>query len=320
MQAYIAKRILLIIPTAILVTIFVFFILRIVPGDPAMILLSGEGQDPEEYSEEDLQALRKELGVDRNIAVQYGDWFGDMFRLDFGDSWFYDRPVATDLKKRLPITLELTIFAVLLASVVAVPLGVFAAIKQDSVGDYVSRIITIWGIALPNFWVAIMLIFFLVLWFDYLPPLGYVDLWINPWTNLQQLFWPAIALGIGNMAFIARVTRSAMLEVLREDYIRTARSKGLAEHIVVSRHALKNALLPVVTVSGYEFGRLLAGTAIIETIFVIPGMGRLLITSIFHKDFPQTQAIVVVMVVMVLVLNMILDVAYAWLNPRIRYT
>ena len=222
--------------------------------------------------------------------------------------------------KKFPITLELTVLAVLLASVLAVPLGVISAIRQDTLGDYAGRIISIAGIALPNFWVAIMIIFFLVMWFNWIPPLGYVDLWENPWTNVQQLFFPAVALGFSNMAFISRVTRSAMLEVLREDYIRTARSKGLQERVVISRHALKNALLPVVTVSGYEFGRLIAGTVIIEVIFLVPGMGRLLVDAVFHRDFAMVQAIIVMITVVVVLLNVVMDLLYAWLNPRIRYT
>ena len=318
MRVYLAKRVALFIPTLILVTAFVFLILRIVPGDPAIMLLQGADAD-EEYTLEELNAMRAKLGTDRPMYIQYGDWVWKMLRLDFGSSYFYNNPVSEQLVKRFPITLELTVLATLLASVVAVPLGVVSAIKQDTLGDYAARIITIAGIALPNFWVAIMLIFLLVMWFNWLPPLGYADLWERPLTNLQQLIFPAIALGFSNMAFIARVTRSAMLEVFREDYIRTARSKGLGERAVIYRHALKNALLPVVTVSGYEFGRLIGGTVIIEVIFSVPGVGRLLIDSIFHRDFPMIQATVMIIAVMVLALNVALDLVYAWLNPRIRY-
>jgi len=263
--------------------------------------------------------MRIKLGTDRTLVVQYGDWVTRVFRLDFGVSFWFDQPVSEHISRRFPITLELTVFAVLLATVVAVPLGVISAIRQNTVGDYATRIIAITGIALPNFWVAILIIFFLSLFFNWNPPLGYENLWEKPWVNLQQLVFPAIALGTSNMAFIARVTRSAMLEVLRDDYIRTARAKGLSEPTVMIRHALKNALLPVVTVSGYEFGRLLGGTVIIESIFLVPGMGRLLISAIFHRDFPMVQGIVLVIAGMVLVLNLFMDLAYAWLNPRIRF-
>ena len=320
MGVYLTKRVLLFFPTLLLVTVVVFVILRVVPGDPAVLLLAGTGEDADEqYTQEQLDKLRAKLGTDRPIYVQYADWVWKMLRLDFGESYFFRSPVYDDIKERLPVTLELGILSVLLASVVAIPLGVYSAIKQNTLGDYVARVITITGLALPNFWVAIMTIFFLVLLFGYFPPLGYVSLWDNPWTNLQQMIFPAIALGTSNMAFLARVTRSAMLEVLHDDYIRTARAKGLSERVVIYRHALKNALLPVVTVSGYEFGRLISGTVIIEVIFLVPGMGRLLVTSIFNRDFPMIQAVVMLIAVIVLVLNVLMDLIYGWLNPRIRY-
>ena len=322
MQAYVAKRTLLFIPTLIMVTIVIFTLLRVVPGDPAVMLLAGGegGGEENEYTQEQLTALRAKLGTDKPIVAQYGIWVWNMLQLDFGTSFFYDTPVSEDLRQKFPVTLELSILATVLAIIVAVPLGVISAIKQDSLADYATRLITIAGVAIPNFWLAILMIFFLVLIFGWMPPIVYVSLWEDPTSNLKQLFFPALALGFSNMAFIARVTRSAMLEVFREDYIRTARSKGLREAVVVFRHALKNALLPVVTISGYEFGRLMAGTIIIEVIFMVPGMGRLLVTSIFHRDFPMIQAVIVLITVLVLVLNMALDLLYAWLNPRIRYT
>ena len=323
MQTYILKRTLLFVPTLIFVTIVVFVILRVVPGDPALMLISGDGSDEAgqgDITEQLLADMRAKLGTDRNIVVQYADWVWGMLRLDFGISYWWDTPVADDLKDRFPITLELTVLALIWASVLAVPLGVISAIRQDSIGDYAGRMITIAGIALPNFLIAILMIFFLIKWFEWIPPLGYENVWEDPWKNMQQLFFPALALGFSNMAFIARITRSAMLDVFREDYIRTARSKGLSESAVVTRHALKNAMLPVITVSGYEFGRLLAGTVIIEVIFMVPGVGRFLIDSIFHRDFPAVQAVVVILAVIVLVLNLVLDLMYAWLNPRIRYS
>ncbi len=326
MQAYIGKRVLLFFPTLILVTIIVFTLLRVVPGDPALLLLGG-GTEGASYTQEDLDRLRATLGTDRHPIVQYGDWFLNMWRLDFGNSFYFqsgqhkvDAPVFGFIADRFPITLELTLIALLMASLVAIPLGVVSAFKQDSISDYAARIITITGIAIPNFWLAIIMLLFLAIIFDWIPPLGYAQIWDDPAKNLQQMVFPALALGLGNMAFIARVTRSAVLEVLREDYIRTARSKGLTEQKVVYRHTLKNALLPVVTVGGYEFGRLLAGTVIVELIFSVPGMGRLLIDAVFHRDFPLVQGIVVVLAVMVMVLNLMLDLTYAWLNPRIRYT
>ncbi len=320
MRNYITKRFVLFIPTLMIVTVVVFSILRVIPGDPALLILGGEsGED--EFSQEQLDALRHKLGTDRNIIVQYGSWVGNMLKGDFGVSYFYEGDqVIDDLKMRIPTTVQLAVMALLLATVMAVPLGVVSALKQDTYTDYLTRIVSITGIATPNFWVAIMSIYFLVAFFNWAPPLAYVNPWEDPWVNFQQLIFPALALGTSNMAFITRITRSAMLEVLHEDYIRTARSKGLSEKIVIFRHALRNALLPVVTLSGYEFGRLISGTVIIEVIFLIPGMGRLLITSILHRDFPMIQATIVLIAVVVLVLNLALDLCYAWLNPRIRYT
>ena len=319
MQAYIIKRFLLFVPTLLMATLLVFVILRLMPGDPALMKLTGETGEAD-FTQEQLDAMRAKLGTDRPLYIQYGSWIWGMLQLDFGMSLFYEDDVSKDLAQKVPITLELTILALLLANVVAIPLGVISAIKQDSPIDYVSRIITISGVALPNFWVGIMIIFFLVLLFDWIPPIGYVNLWEDPWTNLKQLIFPALALGFYNMAFVARITRSSMLEVYREDYIRTARSKGLAEKLVILRHALKNALLPVVTVSGYEFGRLLAGTIVIENIFLVPGMGLLLIDSIFHRDYTTVQAVIVVTTLSVLLLNLFLDIAYGWLNPRVRFS
>jgi len=319
MQAYIAKRCLLFIPTLLLATLLMFFLLRVIPGDPALVKLAGETGDSS-FTQTELRALQAKLGTDKPLYVQYGKWVWGMLRLDFGQSMFFEEPVAEDLAAKLPITLELTVLAMLIATIIAVPLGLLSAIKQDTPADYIARIISITGVALPNFWVGILIVYFLVLFFAWMPPLGYANLWDDPVTNLQQFIFPALALGFFEMAFTARVTRSSMLEVYREDYTRTARGKGLAERVVIFRHALKNALLPVVTVSGFQFGRLLAGTVVIENIFMMPGMGRLLVDSVFHRDYTEVQAIVVVITVSVLILNLLLDVIYGWLNPRIHYS
>jgi peptide/nickel transport system permease protein len=319
MQAYIAKRCLLFIPTLLLATLLAFLLLRIIPGDPALVKLAGETGDAK-FTQAELHDLQVKLGTDRPLYVQYGKWVWGMLKLDFGMSMFFEEPVVDDLIAKFPITLELTVLAMLLAIIIAVPLGLVSAIKQNTPADYIARIISISGIALPNFWVGILIVYFLVLLFAWMPPLGYANLWDDPATNLQQFIFPALALGFFEMAFVARVTRSSMLEVYREDYTRTARGKGLAERVVIVRHALKNALLPVVTISGFQFGRLLAGTVVIENIFMIPGMGRLLIDSVFHRDYTMVQAIVMVITVSVLLLNLVLDVVYGWLNPRIRYS
>ncbi len=318
MNAYVIKRFMLFIPTLLLVTIMVFALMRLVPGDPAFLLLAGFEGDGQ-FSQQQLDELRAKLGTDRPLAIQYLDWIWGMARWDFGTSMYFDTPISEDISAKLPITLELSAFALLLAFLVAVSLGVISAVRQDTIADYASRIIAIAGVAMPTFWIGILVVYFLVTWFDWLPPLGYANLWQDPWTNVQQMFFPAIALGFYNMALIARVTRSSMLEVFREDYIRTARSKGLRERAVIIRHALKNAFLPIITISGWQVGRLIAGTVVIETIFLVPGMGRLLVDSILHRDYTMIQSIVMVIAFMVLALNLIVDLLYAWLDPRIRY-
>lgn len=318
MNTYVIKRFMLFIPTLLLVTLMVFALMRLVPGDPAELLLMGFEGDGQ-FSEQQLADLRARLGTDRPLAIQYLDWIWGMLRGDFGVSMYFDTPISEDLGAKVPITLELAVLALLLAFVVAMPLGVLSAVRQDTIADYASRIIAIAGVAMPTFWIGILVVYFLVAWFDWLPPLGYANVWDDPWRNLQQIFFPAVALGFYNMALIARVTRSSMLEVFREDYIRTARSKGLRERAVIIRHALKNAFLPIITISGWQVGRLIAGTVVIETIFLVPGMGRLLVDSILHRDYTMIQSIVMVIAFMVLALNLVVDLLYAWLDPRIRY-
>ena len=318
MQAYIVKRVLLFIPTAFLVATLVFVILRLVPGDPAINKLAGFG-GLQAYTPEDLARVRASMGTDIPLISQYGKWLWGVVHLDFGDSFTFETPVWTDVKNKFPITIELTVVALLISGVVAVPLGVLSAVNQDTWPDYLGRMVTISGIALPNFWIGVLVVYFLSNQFNWLPPLGYADLWDDPLKNLQQIIFPAMVLALSNMAYMARITRSATLEVFREDYIRTARAKGLAEKVVIWRHTLKNALLPIITISGIQFGSLMGGTVIIETIFNIPGMGSLLIKAITTRDYPQVQAIVIIITVLVLALNLLVDVLYAWLNPRIRY-
>ena len=317
MRKYAIKRIGLFMPTVLLLTIIVFAIMHVIPGDPALAILSdGEGS----YTQEDLEKLRHKLGTDRPLAVQYFDWIGGVLKGDFGDSLWFNAPVMTELKTRIPRTMELAGLAILLSVIFAVPLGISSAIRPGGWLDHGSRVFTLVGISIPNFLFAIMLILFLVRLFNWLPPLGYVELWDDPLKNLQQMAFPAIALGFYDMAFIARVSRSSMLEILREDYMRTARAKGLSERVVLVRHGLKNASLPILTTTGWQFGRLLEGTVIIETIFLIPGMGRILIEAVFQYDFPMIQAVAVIIGVGILTLNLMVDLLYGVLDPRIRYS
>ena len=316
MRQYAIKRIGLFIPTVLLVTIIVFVVMRLIPGDPALAILSA---DDAVYTQEELAQLRAELGTDRPIVMQYAEWMAGLFRGDFGTSYWWGGPVMERLGERIPVTIELALLGIGLAVVCAVPLGVISAIKPDSPLDYGSRIFTLVGISIPTFFSGILLTILLIRAFGWLPPLGYEDIWEDPWTNLKQLMLPALALGFYDMAFIARVTRSSMMEILREDYMRTARAKGLRETVVLARHGLKNAVLPVLTISGWQFGRLFGGTVIIEKIFLIPGVGQLLIDAIYQRDFPTIQAVIVIVALSIVVVNLLVDLLYGWLDPRIRY-
>lgn len=321
MTQYFARRVLLFVPTIILATILVFGLFWIVPGDAAMMILTGdEGDSAGRVTDEDLAKLRAELGLDRHVLVQYGDWVWNLLQGDLGTSTWYRVPVLDEIKGRFFITMELAVLAIVMAFIVAVPLGVISAVKQDTGVDYASRVIALMGVAMPNFWIGILMVYALAYFTGWLPPLGYASLWGDPSKNLVQLFFPALALAFHDLGFTARVARSAMLEVMREDYMRTARSKGLKEWTVIGRHGLKNALLPVITVSGYQFGRLLGGVIIIEAIFVVPGVGSMLIDAIIHRDFIVLQAVVLLTAAIVLALNLVIDLMYGVLDPRIRYS
>ncbi len=318
MRQYALRRIGLFIPTLILTTLIVFVLFFLVPGDAALVILTGE-EGAGAVTQEDIDRMRHELGLDRPIHIQYGSWIWGILRGDLGTSIWYQTPVIDELKDKFAVTLELAIFGIAMAFVMAIPLGIISAVKQDTWPDYVSRFLSLVGIALPTFWLSILMVYFLAYTFNWLPPLGYATLWEDPFLNLEQLFFPALAIAFHDLAFTARVTRSSMLEVLREDYMRTARAKGLKEMTVVGRHALKNAILPVITVSGYQFARALGGVIIVETIFVVPGLGRFVIESILHRDFVVLQAVILLTAAVVLFLNLVIDMLYGVLDPRIRY-
>ena len=320
MWQYAARRLLLFIPSLILTTMLVFTLFWIVPGDVAIMVLTGDEDSGGRVTTEDIDKLRTKLGLDRPLHKQYAFWVWDLLRGDMGTSLWYKTPVIDDLKKRFVVTIELAVMAMLMALVAAVPLGIISAVKQDTPVDYASRIFALVGIAMPSFWIGILMVYGLAYFANWLPPLEYANLWEDPFTNLQQIAFPAVALAFHDMAFIARVTRSSMLEVMREDYMMTARAKGLPEWVVIGRHALKNSLLPVVTISGYQFGRMLGGVIIIESIFVVPGVGLYLVDSIFHHDFIVLQGVVMLAATVVLVINLIVDMFYGVLDPRIRYS
>ena len=269
MLHYVAKRLLLFLPTMFLVTVVIFVLMRLVPGDPALIILGGtlgEGH----YTQEDLENLRQDLGTDRSLVIQYGDWVWGLLSGDLGNSLFYQLPVVDDIGPRLPLTIELAIMASILGFIMAVPLGILSAVKQDTFIDYAARLFSFTGISVPIFVSGLVVVYLLVRVFGWFPPLGYTTPWDDPWENLQQMIFPAITLAFYQMNFTARVTRSAMLEVMREDYIRTARAKGLAESVVLLKHTLKNSIYPIVSVLGPLTAGLVTGSFVIEFIFSIP--------------------------------------------------
>ena len=315
MRQYVIKRIGLFLPTILLITIIVFVVMRLLPGDACVAILSdGEAS----YTQEELEQCRIDLDLNKPLVMQYFDWIGGAIQGDFGDSLWFKAPVMEELGDRIPVTVELTIISMVISVLVAVPLGILSALKPESPLDYAARFFTLTGIAMPTFLVAILILLILSRWGG-LAPLGFTSFWDDPLVNLHQMIFPALALAFYEMAFVARVTRSAMLEIIREDYMRTARSKGLSENAVVYGHGLKNALLPVLTTSGWIFARLFGGTVIIETIFLVPGMGRILIESIFQRDYTMIQAEIVIIAAFIVTINLAVDLLYGWLDPRIRY-
>lgn len=313
MRDYIIKRLLLGILTLIGVSILIFLMMRVLPGDIAMVIL-GEGR----ITEKDLAEIRQKLGLDRPLHIQYLDWMWGLLRFDAGDSLKTGFPVLNEILNRFPLSFELATLTLIFASFIAIPLGVLSAIRQGSWLDQALRVVSVAGLAMPTFWTGTLIILFLVLFFQWMPPLGYVGLFEDPLANLQQIVWPALVLGYYYTAVVSRMTRSCMLEVLRQDYIRTAWSKGLRERVVIFRHALKNAILPVVTIIGIQYAYLMGGTVIMETVFFLPGMGSALVDSILFRDYPMVQTIFLIFAAIIFVANLVVDVLYASLDPRVR--
>ena len=318
MLRYAVRRLWLFVPTIFGVTVLIFGMMRLVPGDIAEILAVEVGQTTFQR-EEVTQKIRRDLGLDRPLAVQYVDWVAKAAVGDFGYSYWEKRPVVEIIGERLPVSLELAALTILIATLFAVPLGVISAVKQNTLTDHLVRLISISGLSVPLFLTGILILYFLIRLFHYMPPLEFSRLLDNPLANLQQMIWPALATAVYISAPITRLTRSQMLDVIREDYVRTARSKGLKESVVIYRHALRNALLPVVTFVGWWGGRLLGGVVVMEVIFGIPGMGTRLIYSVGYRDYPVVQTIVLLMALIFLIINLIVDLLYGWLDPRIRY-
>jgi len=312
------RRLLLIIPTIFLVTVIVFCTLRFIPGD-VLDLMVAEMSEETGLSEMTIEALKHDLGLDVPVHIQYGRWVGDALRGDLGTSLWTDREVVEDIIRRLPISVELGILAIVIGLTIAVPVGVYSAIRQDTAADYFGRTGAILGLSLPNFWLGTMVMIFPAIWWAWSPPVKLIPFFEDPMANLGQFVIPAIIMGTAMAAATMRMTRTMMLEVLRQDYIRTAWAKGLRERIVVQRHALKNALIPVITVVGLQVPVLIGGAVVMETIFCLPGIGLLLIEAINKRDYPVISGINLVLASFILVLNLIVDFTYAFLDPRVHY-
>ncbi|MBI4270714.1 MAG: ABC transporter permease [Candidatus Rokubacteria bacterium] len=316
---YVARRLLLFVPTLIGASVLIFVLLRLVPGDIAEILVYQAGSETSAIQQRQIREIRTELGLDKPVVVQYVSWLADAVRGDFGHSYTQLRPVSAILVERVPRSLELAGLTIVLAMLWAVPLGVVSAVRQNSWADHVVRLLSISGLSLPIFFTGVLVLYGLVRFFQWLPPLEFVSFTVDPIQNLKQLIWPALVQAYYISAPITRLTRSQLLEVIRQDFVRTARAKGVGEHAIVYRHALSNSLLPVITFIGWWGGRLLGGIVITEIIFSVPGMGSALASAVSQRDYPTVQAIVFVMAVVFLGVNLLVDLLYAWLDPRIRY-
>ncbi len=303
------------VPVIVLVSIIAFGLLYLLPGDPALAILGEQaGRDEQQY-----RALRAELGLDRPFVLQYLDWAGRAVSGNFGISIRTRQPIREAIGERLATTLQLGLLSFLIGLGIALPTGIISAMRPNSRADALGTVFALSGVAIPHFWLGIMLIYLFAVWLRWLPPSGYVAFSESPLDWLRLMLMPALTLGTGLAAVMMRQIRSALIEVLQQEYVTVARAKGLAESSVVRVHALKNALIPVVTVIGLQVGRLLGGTVVVETIFSVPGMGKLAVDSIFFRDFPVVQAVVLVLAVAVLLANLITDVLYAYIDPRIRY-
>jgi peptide/nickel transport system permease protein len=323
MLTYIVKRVLLMIPTLIGAAVLVFVLMRAIPGDVCVLrqATGGGNIDPQV-----LQNCRVEIGTDQPMLVQLLVFLKGLATFDLGKSMWTGRPIVEEVGLRFQLSLQVAIMATLTAILLAIPLGTVSAVRQNTWIDYFVRAFSIAGVAMPSFWLGILIILGILItskaWFgtSWMPPITYVPLWVDPLTNLSMLIWPALATGYRYSAVATRMTRSAMLEVLREDYVRTARAKGLFRKLIVRRHALRNALLPVITIIGIEFAFLMGGLVVTEQVFNLNGLGKLFVESVANHDYNMTQALVMMVVGIFALTNLVVDIIYAWLDPRIRYT
>jgi peptide/nickel transport system permease protein len=312
MLTFLARRLAQIIPTLFFVSILIFCLQQLLPGDPALIL-AGEERD-----EQVLEEIRKRYRLDQPLPVQYVFWLAGVLQGDFGESMRIQRPVAELVLEKLPVTLQLGGMAFLIACLIGIPAGVIAAVKKDSAWDWVANAVALWGLSTPNFWLGIMLILLFSVELGWLPASGYTSLREDFWQSIKTTIMPAFVLGNAIAAVLMRHTRSAMLQVLNQDYVRTARAKGLVERVVVVKHALRNAAVPVVTLGALELGQLLSGAVLTEQVFTIPGFGKLIVDAVFNRDYLVVQGVVLVTATVYVALNLLADVAYILLNPRLR--
>jgi len=312
MSRFLTRRLLLTIPVLFLVSVIVFTLITLIPGDPARIMLG------EEASREALEALRRQMGLDRPLYVRYGIWLSHVIQGDLGRSVRDGRSVGQTLLQKLPVTIELAMTSLFVAWLIALPAGAIAAWKQRSAADYAATTVSLIGLSIPNFWLGIMMIYLFAVNLRLLPPSGYVEPWIDLGRNLRLMIMPSIVLGAALAALVMRQLRSSMVEVLGTEYVRTAQAKGLPDRTVLVKHALKNAMIPVVTVMGVQLSGLLGGAVITETIFAWPGLGRLTVQALLNRDFPVVLAAVFFISLMYTLINLVVDLAYGWLDPRVR--
>ncbi len=312
MLHYLLKRLAAIVPTIFFVTIIIFGLQQLIPGDPAMVL-AGENQDPDVIA-----YLQKKMHLDEPLPMRYGYWIVGVFQGDLGESLRIQQPVLALIKEKLPVTLELAAIAMLIALVIGIPAGIVSAVGKDTVWDYAANVIALWGLSTPNFWLGILMILLFSVSLGWLPASGYVSPFQDLKANLAAMIMPAFVLGNAIAAVLMRHTRSAMLQVLNADYVRTARAKGLDERTVVLKHALRNALTPIITLGALEFGTLLSGAVLTEQVFSIPGFGKLIVDAVFNRDYAVVQGVVLFTSTVYIVLNLLADLAQFFVNPRLR--
>jgi peptide/nickel transport system permease protein len=315
MLSFLVRRLFLVIPTLIGVAIVTFFLIRVMPGDVVVVKLRADGAA---VTEETIQAERKRLGLDKPLIAQFGDYMWGLARFDLGNSLWTNQPVAEEISIRFPVSLQVAIMATIIAVLIAIPLGVLSAVYRDTWVDYVVRTLAVSGLAIPSFWLGMLIILALLSFFNWLPKIGYVSIFEDPVTNLAALIWPALSVGYRYAAVATRMMRSALLEVMREDYIRTARAKGVFQKLVMRRHAMRNAMLPVVTVVGLEFAFLIGGLVVTEQVFNLNGIGKLFVDATTRGDFALIQGLVLLVAVIFILVNLVVDLLYGLLDPRIR--